>query len=215
MSKKKILTVAIALTLVALIGIGSLAFFNDSKSVTNKFYTTKSTDPTPSSVFSIKLEETALDGTKTTDGVTYEKVLPGSVLPKDPTVTNTGIYDQWVRVDVTVDKAATWKTIIPAGTDLSTIFGGFDSAKWSLAGVSESGDTITYSYYLNEKLVAADADAGVEAGSATLFTSVTIPTSLTVEQMVAVNGFTITITAAAVQADNNGSSPAEAQGWPA
>lgn len=215
MSKKKLLTVAIALTLAALIGLGSLAFFNDSKSVTNKFYTTKSTDPTPNEIFSIKLEETALDGTKTSDGVTYEKILPGSVLLKDPTVTNTGLYDQWVRVDVTVDKAATWKTIIPDGTDLSTIFGGFDSSKWTLAGKSESGDTVTYSYYLNEKLVAADADAGVTAGSATLFTSVTIPTSITVDQMVALNGFTITITAAAVQADNNGSSPAEAQGWPA
>ena len=220
MSKKKILTVAIALTLVALIGLGSLAFFNDSKSVTNKFLTFKTSGPdeppiTPGDIFSIKLEETGLDGSKTTEGVTYEKVLPGSVLAKDPTVTNTGIYDAWVRVDVTIDKAATWKTIIPAGYDLSAIFGGFDSSKWTLAGKSESGDTITYSYYLNERLVAADEEASVAAGSATLFTSVTIPTSITVDQMVELNGFTIVISGAAVQADNNGSSPAEADGWPA
>lgn len=222
MNKKKLLTIAIALALVATIGLGSLAFFNASQSVTNTFYTAKVDGPgpvDPDAIFSLKLTEHDLNGNETTEGVTYEKVLPGSVLAKDPTVTNTGLYDQWVRVDVTFDKADVWGTIIPDAADIPAIFNGFDSTKWTLADTSTGENTVTYSYYYNSKLTAGvKNDAGeytTQPGSATLFTSVTIPTTITLEQMVALNGFTITVSAAAVQADNNGTSAADAEGWPA
>ena len=233
MSKKKILTVAIALVLVAVIGVGTLAFFNDTKTVSNLFYTTTQpgpnppgpNPPTPSSVFSIKLEETEFDedgaatGNMTTTGNTYYKALPGSTFTKDPTVYNTGSLDQWVRVRVTITKTDAWAA---AGiADPSVILN--LNANWTI-NTSEtvtdaSAKTVTYYIYYANKLEPGvrdtDGNYTTEPVGVTPFSTVTIPSSISdLDAFIALDGFNVNVVADAVQADNNGSSATAAQGWP-
>lgn len=220
-NKKRILIAGLAVCLVALLGIGTLAYFTDSKELTNKFLTTDSDDPNPDpdKIFSIKLSETKIEGGETTEGNTYQNVLPGSVLDKDPKVQNTGKYDQWVRVIVTIDKAAAWRDIFTnantAFEDLGLLVNCGTGKAWTWAEDESSGfnaadtqDVITLVYYLNNPLKAADDPV-------TLFEEVNIPASITTDQMVAINGFTIKLTAQAIQSDNNGTTPQEGfANWP-
>ena len=219
MKKRRVLTIALALCLVAIMAFGSLAYFTQSKNISNKFMTA-AYDPenpdkpvNPDDLFSITVTEPdAVEAAKTDDdittnddgGHTYKNLNPGQTVTKDPTVKNTGKYDQWVRVSVTVTKAAEWKAICAANniTDLTAIFNDFDSSKWTLAEKKEdtTANTLTYTYYLNSKL-AADQ-------TATLFKSVTLPASLTAEQFASIAEFELNVAADAIQADNNGTTAA-------
>lgn len=207
MNKRRILIASLVVCLAAIMAFGSLAYFTAQDRVQNKFYTAAydPTDPdkpiTGNDLFSIKVYETdntKTDGTKTESGNTYEKIQPGDVLAKDPTVENTGKYDAYIRVNVTFDKAAEWENIIPEDSELTALFGGIDSAKWTQSGKIEdtTANTVTYSYYLNEAL-APDA-------TATLFSTVTIPTYINATQFATIASFNITITADAIQSANTG-----------
>ena len=218
MKKSKLLTMSLALCLVAILAFGSLAYFTAQDSVTNNFKVASTTDPdtppTGDDIFDVEVTETEpepdADDEWTAEenddgGYDYSDIAPGDKLPKDPTVTNTGAYDEWIRVHVTLTKANEWAAIVPAGTDLTTIFGGFDSGKWTLAGapVTDAGaDTVTYTYYLNSKLV--------PNASETLFTEVNIPAYMTADQFATVADFSIVVTADAIQTANTGATPAEA-----
>ena len=108
MTKKKVFVAALAICLIAIISMGTLAWFNATDDITNNFKVAtdeNDTDPT----FSVKVSETDLDGNETEDGVTYYNVVPGDVINKDPKITNTGDYTQWIRVSVTMTKADYWK----------------------------------------------------------------------------------------------------------
>lgn len=205
MNKRKILSLALAVCLIALFTMGTLAYFTDSAATSNKFMTA-SYDPsnpdkviTAEELFSIKVYETDANGQKDYDGLTYEDIAPGDELDKDPTAENTGKYGQYVRMSVTLTKASAWQNAVAQGTDLTTIFKGFDSTKWTRydePAVDTTNDTVTYVFYYNGILA--------PGGTATLFTDVVIPTSLTVDDMVALSQFEINITADAIQSDNTG-----------
>ncbi len=143
-----------------------------------------------------------------TDGetATYTNILPGTVLTKKPVVTNTGSYDQYVRVKVTIDNATWW---LSQNFELVSILNGLDSTVWTLndaetVGPTANSDTITYVFYLNNKLT---PDA-----TATLFESVTIPTVLTQADMAGLvaGTFSMDILAEAVQTENVGTTAIEA-----
>lgn len=193
--KKKItaLALVVAILAIAIIG-GTLAYFTDTKTATNTF--------TVGNV-KIKLDEKDPNGTaekpRTETGATYDSVTPGVAYAKDPTVTNTGNNDAWIRVNVTLSNAAAFKAAAAAHgvTDLATVFDGHDETKWTLAGIKDTSDdttknTLTYSYYYNSVL-AKDASTGP------LFTTVTVPASFTTAEMKAIGNFTITVTADAIQ----------------
>lgn len=135
--KKKVLAVSLVISIIAILSMGTLAWFNDTDEVTNKFMMATSSDD-PDEIFSVDLWETKTnpDGTpvgtdKTDDGNTYENIAPGAVLTKDPTVENTGSYDQWVRVEVVLNRADVWIDILGDDYDLGTIFLGHDDTKWT------------------------------------------------------------------------------------
>lgn len=201
--KSKILLSLAAICLIAVTAVGSLAYFTDSASVTNDFmvagYDPSNPYTDPDELFSILVYETDAQGQQTTEGLTYEDILPGSALDKDPTVQNTGQYSQWVRVSVTVSNAANWEAALGT-TPVSSIMN-IDTTRWTSAGdpvENTTADTITYSYYLNSTLAAGE--------TATVFDTVTIPSSLTVAQMTALSEFTISVSADAIQSENTGSS---------
>ncbi len=201
MTKKKVFVAALAICLVAIISMGTLAWFNASDEITNKFLVADSDgDGTPD--FKVDVFETDPEtGDKTQDGITYKNIAPGDELAKDPQVCNLGDYDQWIRVYVTFDE---WSVIEAAcnnqgiSTDLRKWLT-INETTWIADGytIDTENDTITYVYYLNSKLTPGTSEI--------LFKTVTIPGEFEQKDMTfASNDFSIKVKAEALQADNTG-----------
>ena len=222
MTKKKVFVAALAICLIAIISMGTLAWFNATDDITNNFKVAtdeNDTDPT----FSVKVSETDLDGNETEDGVTYYNVVPGDVINKDPKITNTGDYTQWIRVSVTMTKADYWKNFggSLAFTDLFT---------GSTYGLAANVNTATEKWLLVEDAVTPDANGNAvwylylnrefAAGSdEILFTEVNIDEDFTLDEIKSLGSeFSITVKADALQRDNTGDNAVEAfatVGWTA
>ena len=202
--KRKALIVAVAVCLAAILTFGTLAVFTDNDDITNKFMIAQY-DPdhpvTPDELFSVNVYETDKDNQKTEEGLTYEGIQPGDQLKKDPTVENTGKYDQYVRVHVTVTNAKNWMDACEKHniTDLTTIFTGFVDANWTRVDAPKydiENDTITYTYYYNGVLA--------PKATATLFTGVNIPMVFDVNDMTNLQYFELSVSADAIQSANTG-----------
>lgn len=205
MNKKKLLSVALVVIMIAILSFGTLAWFNDADSVENKFYVATSEDKDPDDIFSVDVWEDTPDtedGEKDQNGHEYKDILPGSDLEKEVFVENTGYYAQYIRMNVTITNADAWIAALGNGYDLGKLFYGHDETKWSRfePGVytpGENGGTYTMTFYLNEALETGE--------TACLFEGIVIPTHLTQEDMVFVGGtFSLTAVAEAVQTENLG-----------
>lgn len=196
-SKKKILVVALAVCLVAIISMGTLAWFQASDEVTNIFKVSTDSNQQPDfkiDIFEHEADEDGQISNVEVDSNTYENVAPGDQLFKDPTVRNAGQYDQWVRINVTLEDYAAWEAILGTGFDFSTLLKGV-STDWSLDHSTIGTDTLVY--YKDAKLA-----VGAES---TLFEGVSIPgEEFTVANMP--TQFNLKIVADAIQADNTGNS---------
>lgn len=198
--KRRVLGISLVVALVAIVAVGAtLAYFTDSSNVVQNTFTMGNVK--------IKLDEKDIDGaedSRTEESNEYTGVTPGVALYKDPTVWNTGANDAWVRVNVTVSKANAWKAALTKHgiTDLATIFGEHNATKWTRAGSAEDAinDTITYSYYYNEFVPGKTASKTSSTGA--LFKTVTIPAVFDNDDVKSIDGFTITITADAIQTDS-------------
>ena len=221
--KKKLFVAALAICLVAILSMGTLAWFTAQDDVTNKFYIASSDDTDPDDIFSIDVKENTPDGDDDQDGYEYKDVLPNDVLKKEVIVENTGYYDQYVRVTVTVSDAAAWMTALKTNgraPKLEQIVEGYDpnSNTWTDTSVEiTNDDTLVYTlYYRNILLGDQDSiydNGGVHAESVTVFTAVKIPQSLTVEQAANfATNFEITVKAEAVQTENLGLNRANGDG---
>lgn len=207
LTKKKVFVVALAVCLVAILSMGTLAWFNDTDEITNQFLIADSDgDGTPD--FQVDVWETDnKTGEKTQDGNVYEHIAPGDELMKDPHVFNLGDYDQWIRVYVTFDE---WSVIEAAcknqgiSTDLRNWLT-IDNTTWIADGqiIDQANDTISYVYYLNRKLLPDSGEI--------LFKTVTIPGEFEQADMQFAKGdFTINVKAEALQADNTGDNAKDA-----
>lgn len=206
MTKKKVFVAALAVCVVAVLSLGTLAWFSDSDYVDNTFKIATSDDDTADDIFSIDVWETTPEGEKTETGYTYEDVLPGDSLTKDVFVKNTGYYDQYVRVIVTISDAEAWLNLIPdnttgeaAATLATQIFKGLDLSKWDhiYNNLSENPNATELIYVLYYKDI-LEADEVIN-----VFDSIEIPTSMTREEAARFdNEFTITVKAQAVQTEN-------------
>jgi len=213
MNKKKIFIVALAVCLLSTLALGTLAWFTDEDQVTNDFYVGSSDGSIkPNEVFGIDLWEnrdTNGDGdynepgdAEKAEGLTYETILPGERLSKEPHLENTGIHPQYVRAIVTVTEADILKVAMtPKGSDVSVwedvkLFLPGTSDKWELAHKYYTNkNTFVFVYYYNEVL---------EAGAVTepLFDAVVIPTELTKEQAARMEDFSINIVGQAIQSEH-------------
>ena len=225
LNKKKVLTVSLAISLVAILSFGTIAWFSDTDEVTNTFKVATSTEK-PDDIFSVNVfERVDKDGDGVYDeviyapeGHTYEDILPGDNLGKKPTIRNTGSYDQYIRVKVTVNNASAWTDIFEKyeqdGLTLDSIFLGHDENEWTRkvdeTVLDQTENTLTYVYYLN-RILEPHKDGGVDAY---LFTSVQIPQQLTQDDMATFGSgeFNIKIVAEAVQTENVGANAIEAFG---
>lgn len=216
MQKKKILVAALAVCLVAILSMGSLAWFSDSDSVKNDFLIADSDDKADD-IFSIDIYEEkdengdgVIDENERTDvGFTYVEgeVLPNATLQKEAYVENTGKYDQYVRTIVTLSDVTVWKQVLGIQSlnevvDLNEFFvvdADFDDV-WhrndaDTAYDSET-DTLTYVYYYNGVLKATD-------DAVNFIHAVKIPKSLNQAHVEAMEGsFDLTLKAEAIQTEN-------------
>lgn len=210
-TKKKLFAGALAICLLSTISFSTLAWFNASESVTNKFMVASTGSgtgtgggSTAEKIFSVDLWEYVGDKEtlagedkdsnnnpiveateKDHDGLAFESILPGVVYHKEPVVENTGSYDQYVRVVVTLTNAAKWVEILSSRgiTDINDIFLGHQSSLWQRGSDSEDpadpgvldDDKLSYVYYLKEKLTPGK--------TAVLFEQVKLPELLTQEDL--------------------------------
>lgn len=208
MNKKKLLVVSLIICALAILSMGTIAWFNASVEITNTFKMAD-TDGNGTSDFSILAEEATVDGTgTTTTGNTYEGVTPGSVFGKNPSFENTGDYNQYIRASVTFDEYAKLKAAYDTHSktfDL-TEWLDIDDTVWTYDSVTTDtvANTVTYVYYLNTVLKAEDDPATPEEDDKVVFFSeVTIPNWFDQNDMDFVSeNFTITVKADALQSDN-------------
>lgn len=172
--KKKILALALVVVLAVTAVTGAtLAYFTDNDAKTNTF--------TVGNV-QIELTEPEWEGK-------VEKVYPGQVLDKDPTVENTGANPCYVRVKV-------------EGLDY-LVKGGNDALKIALKtagkdGINENWTEYEGYYYYNEVL-------GVDDTTEALFDQIVIPTALTnADGKEHTKEYNIKVTAYAVQYEGSG-----------
>ncbi len=184
--KKKLLSICLVVAIAVLAITGaSLAYFTDNEKAVNTF-TMGNVD--------IELTENWQEP---------ETVLPGIAYTKDPTVTNIGKNEAWIRVDVTLSHAAEFlKAAENHGiADLSSMFafGSDFSTNWIAAGTPDHNtddNTLTFSYLYVNKLAK-------DSSTSTLFESVTVPAAFNNADMAAIGeNFTITVTAHAMQDAN-------------
>ena len=201
LTKKKIFVTALVVCLVAIISLGSLAWFQATDEVTNRFtVSTEDTNQRPDFALDLYEHNILANGTLGTEEVetnTYTHIAPGANLPKDPTVRNAGQYDMWVRIKVTLTDYSAWEAVLGNDYDFSAILAGV-SADWTLDSTTVGTDTLVY--YKNSELV-----AGAES---TLFEGVVVPGAFTVDNIPV--EFSLNLVAEAIQSDNTGTNPQEA-----
>ena len=200
LTKKKVFVAALAICVIALLSVSTLAWFQASDEVTN-YFKVSTDDVTQKPDFKLDLFEHAVldDGTLGTNEVetnTYENIAPGDVLAKDPTVRNDGQYDQWVRVKVTLNDYDKWQAVLGTNYDFRALFN--VSTDWSFDTVTTdaTAKTLTLVYYKDTELTVG--------ATSTLFSTVSIPSEFTVDNMP--TEFDLHIVAEAIQADNTGDS---------
>lgn len=196
-AKKAMLMTLCAIILVVATVFGTMAYLTSTDKVVNTF--------TVGNV-AIKLDEAPVDENgKATTGDRVKansyKLLPGHTYDKDPTVTLLkGSETSYVKMTVTFSNANELDAIFtPNGADLTSIFKGYDAANWTAKGSTKDADanTRTYEFWYKEAVGAPTADVALDA----LFDSITVPGSITKEQLATIEGMTITVNAYAIQAD--------------
>ena len=197
-TRKVVLTLVCAILLVAATIMGTMAYLTSTDKVENTFTVGK---------VAIKLDEAKVnaDGSlvPNVDRVRANsyKLLPGHTYNKDPMVTVLkGSESSYIKMTVTFSKAKELDSIFaPTGADLTSIFGGYNNSNWIAKDVTkdENANTRTYEFWYKEAVAAPNADVALDA----LFDSITVPGSITNEQLATIKGMTITVNAYAIQAD--------------
>ena len=196
-SKALLLTLCAVLLVTASV-LGTMAFLTSNDEVVNTF--------SVGSV-AIKLDEakanpdgTLVEGADRVKANSY-KLLPGHTYNKDPMVTVLkGSESSYIKMTVTFSNAAELDAIFaPNGADMTSIFGGYDSSNWIAKGNTEdtAKNTRTYEFWYKETVGAPNGDVALDA----LFDSITVPGTITNEQLATIEGMTITVNAYAIQAD--------------
>ena len=195
-SKPLVLALCAVLLVTAVI-FGTVAYLKDSAEVVNTF--------TMGNVH-LKLDEAVVDenggptGNRTETGNQYH-LIPGKTYTKDPTVTVLkGSEKAYVRMLVTVN----------CYDELTTIFGdpflpqyfveGWDNTAWRTTGViskDENANTATYEFRYFETV---KPEKNVDLVLDPLFDTLTVPSSMTGEQLKTIDDLEITIEAHAIQA---------------
>jgi predicted ribosomally synthesized peptide with SipW-like signal peptide len=221
LTKKKVFVVAVAICLIAIISMSTLAWFSAQDEVTNEFDVMDSL-----SSFDVDVWEEIPDGddadsdpdiigkgdTTENTGV-YEDVVPGGQYDKKVYVENTSnneLAGQYIKMELTFTNYsgihAMGTTVAPfdcttmlLGPNFSTLKDA-NEAWWydqSATIYNETANTVTYVFYLKEVLA--------NTASTHLFEGVEIPTTMDIndaDYLIKTGGFQIKAVAYAIQSAN-------------
>ena len=203
--KKKLMAIALAVCVVAVLAAGaSLAYFTDKTETADNVFTMGNVK--------IALDETDLtkdDGSRTAEGNTYTNLYPGMDMVKDPIVHNVGKNDAWVRVIVRVANGAAFMdkfAIAPyASSPLEGLTHGL-GVGWQITASTKdtAANDMVYTIVYNTVLKPGESTPAV-------FEKLYIPATFGNGEMAAitytnankeaVNGFTMSIHAEAIQSE--------------
>ncbi|MDD7602442.1 MAG: SipW-dependent-type signal peptide-containing protein [Firmicutes bacterium] len=208
--KKALLMVLCAVVLVLVSVMGTMAYLTSTDKVVNTF--------TVGNV-QIKLDEAKAN----TDGTLVEnaervkansyKLLPGHTYNKDPMVTVLkGSESSYIKMTVTFSKANELDEIFAPGANMLKIFNGYEGTNWIYKGNTKgANNTRTYEFWYKEAVAAPDGNEALDA----LFDSITVPGTITNDQLKKIEGMTITVNAYAIQADGFNTPEAAWAAYPA
>lgn len=213
MKKKSILLTLTAVVLAMAIGVGgTIAYFTSTTTEVQNTFTVGNV--------AITLDEAKVDyaddkwtANNSVPRVTenrYENVYPGAHLPKDPTIhVAANSQDAYVAMKVVISEAGAWLALAEDHADLNNlenVFEGYIEADWSKIAFNydEAADTLTYVYMWEQGKVSANDNL-------TLFTAMNIPEELSSEEIATIDGFTVTATGYAVQAQGVDAETAKAE----
>lgn len=110
MNKKKILVLALVLIMLTTISFSTLAWFTDADSAVNDFTIGGADKEDADQIFSVDVKEKVdgEEGEQIVEDMLFEKILPGDDFKKEAYITNTGSYEQYIRVVMTISD---WKLI--------------------------------------------------------------------------------------------------------
>ena len=188
MHKKRIVSLAVILLCLSIMGTGTLAYFTDSTTAHNVI-TTGNID--------IKLIETRADGSTFEDVI---GVMPGTAVDKIVQVSNVGPNDAWVRVSVTKEITLNNEGRTKGDAD-KYLHITYNTDDWT------KGDDGYY--YYNKPLKAKGSDGDT---TNPLFKEVLFDAAMGNEYQNSTAQ--VYVYAQATQVDNNGTTVFEAQGWP-
>ena len=117
MSKKKILSLALVVIMLAILSFGSLAWFTDKDSAKNDFTVGGAGQNDPDKIFSVDVKENVDGEDAPVDSMDFEDVLPGDNHKKEAFVSNTGSYEQYIRVVMTITDWEQIKNVVSIKMD--------------------------------------------------------------------------------------------------
>ncbi len=211
LTKKKVLALSLAVCLIAIASMSTLAWFTAKDEVTNNFYIANSEDD-PDSIFSVDVweDDTPEDNGNEPklDGIKFENILPGDELFKEVHIENTGSYDEYIRATITITDASVWQDVF--GTRMVALenfvnykYNGHAPIHTEVAYYDYENDAFVYQIYY-DKAIAPDEKFVV-------FDTVTINSALDQYQAAELAGsFDIKVVADAVQVENVGDNVYEA-----
>lgn len=209
MKKKSIALTLTAVMLALAVGIGgTIAYFTSTTDEVKNTFTTGNVGITLDEAKVVKNGDTwtATNDPRVKENE-YETVYPGAVLPKDPTIhVNTDSQEAYVAMKVVVTKANEWKTALEAkNIQLADVVKGHDEGKWARVDdpmFDTTNDTATYFYMYKTTVKAGD--------SCMLFNQVVIPAAFDNDELAKIDGFTMTATGYAIQAQGVNAETAKA-----
>lgn len=207
MNKKKLLSLALVVIMIAMVSFSTLAWFTDTDSATNDFTIDGAGQNDPNKIFSIEVKENIDGEDLPADNWDFLHVLPGDRYKKEAFITNTGSYDQYIRVVVTVTDWEQIKDIVTINMDYYFdenwyIYGGQAKvendvlADYSSTTVDANGNLV-FTMFLNKKLAPGK--------TVDIMDYVEISAAATKEDFASDNfadGFQILFEASAVQTEN-------------
>lgn len=163
MNKKKVLYLSLVVIMVAILSFSSLAWFTDNDSASNDFQINGAGQDDADEIFSVDVKENVDGENVPVDGMTFTDVLPGDNHKKEAFVTNTGSYDQYIRVILTVSDWDLIKDVVSINMDDAFannwhIDAGAElDANGNLAnGVADANGNLVVTLYLNKKLAVGE-----------------------------------------------------------
>lgn len=117
MNKKKLLSLALVVIMIATISFSSLAWFTDTDIAKNNFTVGGAGTNDPDQIFSVDIKENVDGEEEPVEEWGFENLLPGDHHKKEAFITNTGSYPQYIRVVMTVTDWALIENLVSINMD--------------------------------------------------------------------------------------------------